>query len=68
IESLGRGEYLHMYHRRDPLPLYALLEERGCRRRSGRDAAGMVHLFAWHGDDDDAERDAQAGIARCIRT
>ncbi|GJL81841.1 MAG: hypothetical protein DHS20C01_14750 [marine bacterium B5-7] len=67
IESLQQGEFLHVYHRRDPLPLYPLLQDRGCRWQSGRDNKDMIHVFIWYADDSAAENQADEGVARCIR-
>ncbi len=67
VDALGRGESLHVYHRRDPLLLFPLLQDRDCRWLSGRDDDDMVHVFIWRDGDDGAARAAAEAFARCTR-
>jgi len=59
VADLGPGEFLRVLHRREPLPLYPLLQELGCdwSCRSGRNSA--IELLIWRRDDPVA-----AGAAR----
>lgn len=59
LEELGEGEYLHVQHRREPFPLYPLLEERGFAyfARPGRDIP--IEVFIWRRDDKRAHAAAQ---------
>ena len=59
LEELGDGEYLHVQHRREPFPLYPLLEERGFAyfARPGRDVP--IEVFIWRRNDEHAHAAAQ---------
>lgn len=60
-EALASGEYLHMYHRRQPCLLYGNLEQRGFDHdtRCGREVA--CEVFIWRRGD--AAAAAAAGEA-----
>lgn len=62
IEHLPPGEYLHVRHRREPYPLYAILEESGYAHftRPGRDCP--YEIFIWRRGDERARASVQALI------
>ncbi len=39
LRTLADGEYISMLHRREPMPLYAVLAEMGCAHRTIHDYA-----------------------------
>lgn len=59
IEHLPPGEYLHIRHRREPYPLYAILEESGFAHltRLGRDCP--YEIFIWRRGDERARASVQ---------
>lgn len=62
-ESLAPGEYLRMYHRREPCLLYPNLDQRGFDHatRQGRDVA--CEVFIWRRGDAEAEGRAREAAA-----
>ncbi len=63
LSELGESQYLHVYHRMEPVLLYDLLEPKGFDRLSTRDAKGMFHVFIWKQGDVAAE-----ALARQVMT
>jgi hypothetical protein len=61
LEDLAHGEYLHVRHRREPLPLYAWLDEHGYawHARHGPDAP--CEILIWRRVDARAQAAARAG-------
>ncbi len=47
ITTLSRGEYLRVLHRREPFPLYPLLEQQGFCWRTTCNPERMYHIFIW---------------------
>ncbi len=64
IQLLQPGEYLRVRHRREPFPLYPLLEEGGYdyRTQPGRDVA--FEIFIWQRDDEAARLAVERRCAR----
>jgi len=49
--DLAPGEYLRVLHRREPLPLYPLLEKLGCAWRCRPGTTTPYEVLVWRGDD-----------------
>lgn len=49
--ELKPGEYLRVLHRREPLPLYPLLEQLGCAWRTRPGTATAFEVLIWRADD-----------------
>lgn len=60
IEKLHPGQYLHVYHRREPFPLYMLLQDMKMKWRTYKDDHGMYHIYIWSEGDSAAEEKAMA--------
>ncbi len=58
MAEMGPGEHIRMYHRMEPIPLYAILSQAGFRWRTDRDTHEMYHIFIWRASDTRAEADA----------
>jgi len=59
VDELKAGDYLRLLHRREPFPLYLILEEMGFAylTRPGRTTA--YEVFVWHRGDLSAEQEAR---------
>jgi len=59
VDELQPGDYLHLLHRREPFPLYPILEEMGFAHmtRTGRTVA--YEVFVWRRGDLSAEQEAR---------
>jgi len=68
LKELRVGQYLHIYHRMEPLLLYPLLEKMEFNWETGCDHQGMFHIAIWHRDDRAAQAEAQQAIGECCRT
>ena len=64
--SLGPGEYLHMLHRREPYPLYRLLEQYGFRYSMHSGGNCPFEILIWRDGDSDAERAVQSVITPSV--
>ena len=53
-ERLAPGEYLHMYHRREPCLLYGNLEERGFAHDTRQGNGVACEVFIWRRGDETA--------------
>lgn len=62
LEALPPGGILQVRHRREPFPLYAILEEIGYAWYTRRRAAHDYEIFIWRRDDEPARASAQALI------
>ena len=60
IEKLPPGNFLYVYHRREPFPLYTLLQEMNMKWLTRGDDSGMFHIHIWPAGDSVAEEKAQA--------
>jgi uncharacterized protein (DUF2249 family) len=57
--NLRPGEYLRMLHRREPYPLYRLLEQDGFRYRLHSGGDSPFEILIWRADDSEAENVVQ---------
>ena len=60
IRRLGPGDYLRVMHRREPTPLFPLLEQAGFRWLCGPGQESAVEVLIWRMGDDIAARGAKA--------
>jgi uncharacterized protein (DUF2249 family) len=58
LRELRPGENVLMRHRREPLPLYAMLDAMGFVHRTLRDRPAEFRIWIWRSDD-------AAAAARC---
>jgi hypothetical protein len=58
--DLAPGEYLRVLHRREPFPLYPLLEQLGCAWRIQPGSETAYELLIWRDDDPVAAAAASA--------
>lgn len=56
VHALQPGDYLRMLHRREPFPLYRLLEQDGFRYVTRDSTASPFEILIWRTDDAAAER------------
>ncbi len=49
--ELGPGEYLRVLHRREPLPLFPMLEKLGCAWRCRPGTVTPYEVLVWRADD-----------------
>ncbi|HJP36977.1 MAG TPA: DUF2249 domain-containing protein [Gammaproteobacteria bacterium] len=68
ITTLGPGQFLRVYHSREPFPLYSLLEQQGFDWRSCSDEQDMYHVFIWHVGDDVAMNRVERALSGCNKT
>ncbi|MDX1593971.1 MAG: DUF2249 domain-containing protein [Gammaproteobacteria bacterium] len=54
-EALGPGEYLRVLHRREPLPLFPLLEQLGCAWHCRPGTETAYEVLVWRRGDEVAE-------------
>ncbi len=59
VQQLQAGEYLRMLHRREPYPLFRLLEQDGFRYRSISSNDCPFEILIWRADDEAAEHAVQ---------
>ena len=55
VQSLRPGEYLRMLHRREPYPLYRLLEQDGFRYRLHTGGDSPFEILIWRAGDSEVE-------------
>lgn len=55
LRGLKQGEYLHVLHRMEPLPLYRILTQQGFAWRLKKGEKTPVELFIWQMPDPDRE-------------
>jgi len=58
LEVLQAGDFLHVYHRREPFPLYKLLQDMDMKWQILCDDDGMFHIYIWPAKDKVAEEKA----------
>jgi uncharacterized protein (DUF2249 family) len=51
VAELGPGEVLRVLHRREPFPLYPMLERLGCAWRIQTGTTTPFELLIWRADD-----------------
>jgi len=66
VESLRKGEYMHVRHRREPCLLYPNLEKKGFDYMSCSNGSDF-HIFIWRKEDVAAESAVRAAIAAICR-
>jgi len=59
VDELRPGEYLHLLHRREPFPLYPILEEMGFAFMTRPGRAAAYEIFVWRRGDVSAEEEAR---------
>ncbi len=64
LEELPPGVLLHVRHRREPFPLYAILEETGYAWHTRLCGANHYEIVIWRRDDERACASAQALIGK----
>ena len=62
IKGLKEGDYLTVYHRREPFPLYSLLNEEGFFYKTLVGGKCGFIIFIWRGDDAKAELAVEARL------
>ncbi len=55
IDELRAGEYLHVLHRMEPVPLYSILKERGYDWLLQPGKTVPVELYVWRSSDVEAK-------------
>jgi uncharacterized protein (DUF2249 family) len=58
-DKLQSGEYLRMLHRREPFPLYRLLEQTGFRHHLHSGGDCPFEILIWRAGDSEAEQTVQ---------
>ena len=61
--ELTAGEYLRVLHRREPYPLYGLLDKQGLAHHTRSGADTSCEILIWHSDDVVAREAVQELIA-----
>ncbi len=64
LGTLRGGEYLRMLHRREPFPLYQMLERDGFCHLACPGAEIPYEIFIWRCDDCDAANSVQEQAGR----
>jgi uncharacterized protein (DUF2249 family) len=62
LEKLPSGHFLYVYHRREPFPLYKLLQDMSMKWQTRCDDNGMFHIHIWPDGDVAAEEKALVNI------
>ena len=62
VRGLDAGDYLLLIHRREPHPLFEMLEQMGFRWHSRANGDSRYEIFIWRADDPVAEQTAQRRI------
>jgi len=63
-EDLGPGEYLRVLHRREPFPLYRILDDRGFAHRTVPGERTAFEIFVWRRTDPEARRAVDHALDR----
>lgn len=63
-QGLKSGDYLTIFHRREPFPLYSILNEEGFFYRAIVGGVAGFIIFVWRSDDAVAELAVDERIAR----
>ena len=58
LPELQSGQLLHVFHRREPVPLYELLAQQGLNYLHLQQEHGKHHIWIWHKDDQITEQRA----------
>lgn len=69
LGTLGTHQVLKVRHRREPHPLYALLEAQGFRHLCRQRGEGDFRIYIWHGEAGDLGPfcmvDLQTEVGKC---
>ncbi len=65
VDGMGDGEFLQMYHRREPCLLYPNLERRGFSHLTRTRGSGFT-VFIWRAGDDAAERAVRTAVSESV--
>ncbi|MCB1857931.1 MAG: DUF2249 domain-containing protein [Gammaproteobacteria bacterium] len=60
VADLGEGDFLRVLHRRDPLPLYPLLEQAGFGWLTRAGSPGNYEIYIWRHTDLAAEAEVSS--------
>lgn len=60
VEILEPEKFLHVYHRREPFPLYKVLDDMNMKWQTHCDNNGMYHIYIWPDADKAAEEKVMA--------
>ncbi len=64
VKTLHVGHFLHIFHWREPFPLYSLLESMNLCWLTDADDQGMYHIVIWQNDDSMARKAAKSELSR----
>lgn len=56
LEALREGDLLHVSHRREPFPLYAIIQQDGFSWKCIEESPARFQIYIWRTDDQKAER------------
>ncbi|MCW8327462.1 DUF2249 domain-containing protein [Photobacterium sp. SDRW27] len=51
LSTLQSGQLLHVKHRREPVPLFAILTQQQFDYRHSKESEGKHHIWIWHQGD-----------------
>lgn len=54
LTNLQQGQLLHVKHRREPVPLFAILAQQQFDYRHREESEGNHHIWIWHQGDEQA--------------
>ncbi len=63
IKQLAPGDYLRVFHRREPHLLYPLLEKAGFSWHCLDNPSGQFEIYIWKAGDGAAARDVDSALA-----
>jgi len=64
IPTLREGDYIKVYHRREPVPLFTILETMGYTWHTDKLDDDRYHIYIWRKDDSTAERQLPIAATR----
>lgn len=56
LDELSEGDWLAVLHRREPFPLYGIIQQDGFCWRCIQDGAARFRIYIWRANDRGAER------------
>ncbi len=56
LEALNEGDFLSVSHRREPIPLYAIIQENGFSWRCIEKSPAHFQIYIWRTNDQKAEQ------------
>ncbi|MCG8426277.1 MAG: DUF2249 domain-containing protein [Chromatiales bacterium] len=63
IDQLQPGDFLHVFHRREPLLLFPLLEKKGVGWHCREGGPAGYEIYIWMADDAVAEQQVRGSLA-----